>query len=313
MTALSPAAPPPLDVAAFLERERALAGAALARVAAEVSAGAPPALREPMLYALAAPGKRLRPILCAAAWRALTGREPGGAVRRLAAAVELVHTYSLVHDDLPCMDDDDLRRGRATTHRVFGERRALLAGAALIPAAAQVADAAARELGLDAERRGALLGELCRAAGAAGMVGGQLHDLLGEERPLGAGELERVHRRKTGALLAASLRTGALAAGAGGAALAALAALTVYGEDLGLAFQIVDDVLDVVGDAESLGKTAGKDRSSGKATYPALFGVEGAQALAAQRVEEAVAALHTGGIRSPELEALARFVLERTR
>ncbi|HLL84351.1 MAG TPA: polyprenyl synthetase family protein, partial [Longimicrobium sp.] len=156
--------------------------------------------------------------------------------------------------------------------------------------------------------RARLVAELCGAGGAGGMVGGQVQDLEGEERPTGAAELEAIHRRKTGALLAASLRIGALAAGA---AEEVLAALTVYGEDVGLAFQIVDDVLDVTASAEALGKTAGKDQSVGKATYPALFGVEGARALAASRVEEAVSALHTARIASPELEALARFVLER--
>jgi geranylgeranyl pyrophosphate synthase len=151
--------------------------------------------------------------------------------------------------------------------------------------------------------------ELCRAGGAEGMVGGQVLDLEGESRALDAAALEDVHRRKTGALLAASLRLGGLAAGAGDAVLDALAS---YGADLGLAFQIVDDVLDVVGDAQALGKTAGKDESAGKTTYPSLYGLGGAQALAAELVSAAVAAIHTAAIRSEELEALARYVVERT-
>jgi geranylgeranyl pyrophosphate synthase len=308
----APTSPPAagLDVEAFLDRERERVNAALASVAAAVAAGAPDALAEPVLYALGTPGKRIRPILCAAAWRALRGGDPPEAVYRLAAALEIVHTYSLVHDDLPSMDDDDLRRGRPTVHRVFGERRAMLAGAALIPASVRVLDAAARGLGLGCERRRALVLELCRAGGADAMVGGQWLDLQGEARRADAGGLERIHRLKTGALLVASLRVGALAAGARPEA---LSALTVYGRDLGLAFQIVDDVLDVVGDARSLGKTAGKDRSAGKATYPALFGLEGARALAAEHVAGATAALRSAAsLRSPELESLARYVLERT-
>ncbi len=294
-------------LAGFLARERARCNAALDEVAREITDAARDPLREPIRYALATPGKRLRPILCAAAWRACVG-EPDERVYRLACALEIVHTYSLVHDDLPSMDDDALRRGRPTVHTVFGVARATLVGAALIPAAVAVLDESARAMRLAPERRGRLVAELCRASGAPGMVGGQVQDLEGESRSLAAAELEAIHRRKTGALLAASLRIGALAAGAEEGT---LAALTVYGEDVGLAFQIVDDVLDVTASAEALGKTAGKDQSSGKSTYPALYGVDGARALAASRVEEAVAALHAARIASPELEALARFILER--
>ncbi|HEX6751179.1 MAG TPA: farnesyl diphosphate synthase [Longimicrobium sp.] len=297
------------DTDAFLARERARVNAALAAVAEDAVAAAPAPLREPMRYALATPGKRIRPVLCAAAWRAVRGGDAPEAVYRLAAAVEIVHTYSLVHDDLPCMDDDALRRGRPTVHTVYGNARAMLAGAALIPAAVRVLDAAANALALDVETRRALAIELCRAGGAEGMVGGQLMDLAGEERELDAAALEDIHRRKTGALLAASLRLGGLAAGAEDGALAALSA---YGRHLGLAFQIVDDVLDVTGDAAALGKTAGKDESAGKATYPSLFGLDGARALAESCVADAISALHAGGIRSVELDALARYVVDRT-
>ncbi|HEX8243273.1 MAG TPA: farnesyl diphosphate synthase [Longimicrobium sp.] len=297
------------DAEAFLARERERANAALDEVTVLAVEGAPGPLRDPMRYALETPGKRIRPILCAAAWRAVRGGGAPDAVHRLGAAVEIVHTYSLVHDDLPCMDDDALRRGRPTVHRVHGNARAMLAGAALIPAAVRVLDSAARTLGLDVAARRALVVELCRAGGAEGMVGGQQMDLAGEARRLDAGELEEIHRRKTGALLAASLRLGGMAAGAGDDA---LAALSTYGRHVGLAFQIVDDVLDVVGESAALGKTAGKDESAGKSTYPSLFGLAGAQALAAEYVAEAVAALHAGGIRSEELEALARYVVERT-
>ena len=309
MTARAGLPPVSPALAARLNAERARVNAALAAVAEQAVEAAPPALAEPMRYALATPGKRIRPILCVSAWCAFRPGDVPDAVYRLAAAVEIVHTYSLVHDDLPCMDDDPMRRGRPAVHAHFGSPRAMLAGAALIPAAVRVLDSAAAELRLKAATRGALVVELSRAGGAAGMVGGQLLDLENEGRPATAELLERIHRRKTGALLAAALRIGAVAAGASEAELAAVSA---YGEHLGLAFQIVDDVLDVTGDEASLGKTAGKDESSGKTTYPALFGIGGAQSLAASLISDAVAALHDGGIHSPELEAIARYVVERT-
>ena len=309
MTAIASPATVEPAIAALLDAERARVNAALAAVADEAVEDAPAALGEPMRYALATPGKRIRPILCVSAWRAFRPGAAPDAVYRLAAAVEIVHTYSLVHDDLPCMDDDPLRRGRPTVHTVHGPARAMLTGAALIPAAVRVLDHAAASLRLEAATRGALVVELCHAGGGEGMVGGQLLDLEGEGLPLGADRLERIHGLKTGALLAASLRLGALAAGARGDA---LAAVSRYGGHLGLAFQIVDDVLDVVGDDASLGKTAGKDESAGKTTYPALFGIDGAQALAAAEIAAAIEALRDGGVHSPELEALARYVLDRT-
>lgn len=300
------------DLDAYLAAERARVERTLAAAAAEVAGAAPEPLGAALRYALATPGKRLRPILCAAAYRVAAGRAPAEAVYRLGVAVELVHTYSLVHDDLPCMDDDALRRGRPTVHVAFSPRAALLAGAAMIPASLALLDRAAVELGVDDGTRGALAAELCRAAGAEGMVGGQWLDLEAERTgaATGAAALEAIHRRKTGALLAASLRVGALAGGAQGAT---LEALTEYGAELGLAFQIVDDLLDVTRTDQELGKTAGKDAGAGKATYPALHGVAGARALAAERVRRAVAALRGGGIDAPPLEALAAYVLERRR
>lgn len=313
MTDAAVAAPAaPFDLDAFLAGERARVNAVLAEVTQTVAEDAPGPLREAIAYALATPGKRLRPILCATAWRVARAAQPPDAVYRLACALEIVHTYSLVHDDLPCMDDDALRRGRPTVHVAFGERAALRAGAALIPAAARVLDDAARELGLDGAGRGRLVAELCAAGGARGMVGGQWLDLQGEApgARVDANGLERIHRLKTGALLAASLRIGALAAGADERR---VEALTAYGRELGLAFQIVDDVLDVTRTAAELGKTAGKDAGAGKATYPSLFGVARAAEMARERTARAVEALHAAGIRSAELEALAAFVLERGR
>jgi geranylgeranyl pyrophosphate synthase len=224
----------------------------------------------------------------------------------------VLHTYSLVHDDLPCMDDDALRRGRPTVHVAFTPTVALLAGGALIPAAVRLLDGAARELGVEVATRGRLVVELCTAAGGAGMVAGQWLDLAAEDAGVRVGprELERIHRLKTGALLAASLRIGALAAGADARL---LDALSVYGREVGLAFQIVDDLLDVTRTDAELGKTAGKDRAAGKATYPLHFGVEGARRMAAERIAAALAALAAAGARAPELEALAAYVLERGR
>ena len=304
--------PAPFDTAAFLDRERDWVNAVLSGIAPGLAEGAPAGLREPITYALATPGKRLRPILCVSAWRVVRPAHPPETVYRLACALEIVHTYSLVHDDLPSMDDDALRRGRPTVHVVYGERAALLAGAALIPAAVRVLDGAARDLGLDAPARGRLVAELCRAGGARGMVGGQWLDLLGEEpgARVDADGLERIHRLKTGALLAASLRIGAMAAGADEAR---IEALTAYGRELGLAFQIVDDVLDVTRTDAELGKTAGKDAGAGKATYPSLFGVKRAERMARERTVRALGALHAAGIASGELEALAAYVLERGR
>lgn len=299
------------DLGAFLERERERINTVLNGLAATRAEGAPAALRDPVLYALATPGKRLRPILCVSAWRVVRAGDAPDAVYRLACALEIVHTYSLVHDDLPCMDDDALRRGRPTVHVAFTPGAALLAGAALIPAAVRVMDEAARELELDAPARGRLVVELCRAGGALGMVGGQLLDLEGEASgEVDADGLERIHRHKTGALLAASLRIGALAAGVDDAR---LEAMTEYGRELGLAFQIVDDVLDVTASDAALGKTPGKDAEAGKATYPSLFGLERAREMARERVGRALDALRGAGIRSPELEALAAYVLERDR
>lgn len=297
------------QIEAWLDRERARVDDALAAIASERVPEIAPGLREPVEYALSTRGKRLRPILTVAAYRAVTGeREADSAVYRLGAAVEIVHTYSLVHDDLPAMDDDDLRRGRPTVHRVHGVPAAIVAGAALLPLSVQVLVDAGRELGLEPVTVGTLASELCYAAGACGMVGGQLQDLEAERREVSAADLESIHRAKTGALLTVSLRLGAIAAGADEHT---LAALTAYGESLGLAFQITDDVLDVAGDSAALGKTAGRDEALRKASYPSLFGLDGARKLARDRCEEAKAALD--GVAAHDLVALAEYVVSRER
>ena len=294
------------ELDAFLTETRAPVDAALARVVDEAGTGP---LADAVRYALEAGGKRLRPILCVAAYRALAGDVPPP-VYRLAASLELIHTYSLIHDDLPSMDDDPIRRGRPATHVAHGEAVATLAAAALIPLAARVVLDAGRDLELDDGVCRKLVGTLCGAAGAGGMVGGQALDLEAEGRTVSLEALEAIHRRKTGALLAAAPLMGGLAAGADERACAALA---TYGSALGLAFQIADDILDVTGETAVLGKTAGRDTELEKATFPALEGLDAARARAETEVDRALDALETGGIRSEALRALARFAAARDR
>jgi geranylgeranyl diphosphate synthase, type II len=298
------------DLAPYLTAERRAVDAALGRIL-EGSLGGPwAAVAAPIRYAVEAGGKRLRPILCVAAYHAADGAAASPALYELAAALELIHTYSLIHDDLPCMDDDDLRRGRPTTHRVFGVPAAVVAGAALIPLACQTVARSASRMGLADTVRRSLLEELCTAAGAAGMVGGQLLDLAAERRNADLAELEGIHGRKTGALLAASLRLGAIAAGGTPDVVAAFGA---YGDAIGLAFQIADDVLDVTGTSAALGKTVGRDQALGKATFPALLGIGGAQRRASEEARRGAARLEEQGLLTPTLAALARYAVERDR
>ena len=278
---------------------------ALSRLCDEFLGCVPPTTAEAIRYSLLGGGKRLRAILLLAAYRASGG---AGDATDLAAAVEVVHAYSLVHDDLPCMDDDDVRRGRPTVHRVYGVPVATAAGLAMVPLAARCAAAGGRKLGLPPVVCGTIIRELMRAAGAAGMIGGQLLDLEGEERVLSLDELERIHRAKTGALIAASVRLGGMAAEADDRVLNALGE---YGAAVGLAFQIADDVLDVTSTSDQLGKTAGRDLALHKSTYPALMGVEEAAARARRLVDEACASLVRVGLLTPSLEGLARFTVAR--
>jgi geranylgeranyl pyrophosphate synthase len=289
----------------FLEDGRELAERALAALPLDEL---PASLRPVVDYAVHAGGKRLRPILCMAAYRAVQGADAPAPARRAAASLELIHAYSLVHDDLPFMDDDDLRRGRPTTHRAHGVATATVAGAAMVPLALEALRAACAELGLDAERTREALGILARGAGQAGMVGGQWLDLAAEGRSLSRPALERIHALKTGALItAAAVLGGALA----GADSDTGAALDTYGRAIGLAFQIADDLLDEHGDPGQIGKTGGRDAALAKSTYPALLGVEGAERLARAEVERGLRALAAGHIESPELEAIARYAVER--
>ena len=256
-------------------------------------------------YSLLGGGKRLRGLLALAAYRTAGGRADAS---ELAASIEVVHAYSLVHDDLPCMDDDDMRRGRPTVHRRFGVRVATVAGVAMVPLAARSALRAAEALGLADGARASIVGELMRASGAGGMIGGQLLDLDAEDRAVDLRDLERIHRAKTGALIRAAVVIGGIAARADADKVAALG---VFGDAIGLAFQIADDVLDLTASTATLGKPAGRDLDLKKSTYPALLGVSGAAERAAALVAEGVSALRGARLLSTELDALARFVIER--
>jgi geranylgeranyl pyrophosphate synthase len=273
-------------------------------------ADTPPFLAEPVRYAVSAGGKRIRPILCLLAWRASGGRGGEAGADAVACAVELIHTYSLVHDDLPCMDDDDLRRGQPTVHRVFGSARAAAAGLAMIPLAFRQLEIgiACLELTADAARSARI--ELARGAGGGGMVGGQLLDLRAEQALVDLPALREIHSGKTGALIVAAIRLGAQAAGA---APETVAVLGRFGHAAGLAFQIVDDVLDETGSAEVLGKTAGKDRAQSKSTFPALLGVDAAMKEAVEAIDSAIADIADAGIDPAPFRTVGEFILTRDR
>ncbi|MGQ0640067.1 MAG: polyprenyl synthetase family protein [Gemmatimonadaceae bacterium] len=289
-----------------LASERELVDRALRDASAEQLSGTSGAVADAIRYALAGTGKRLRGAIVLAAYRACGGR---GDASALAAAVEIVHAYSLVHDDLPCMDDDAFRRGRPTVHRAFDVCTATIAGVAMVPMAVRSAHRAARALGLAPEQACEIVRELMTASGALGMVGGQWLDLSASGSDTTVDDLERMHRMKTGALVCACARIGARAAGASDEV---IAAMDRFGAELGLAFQIVDDVLDVTSTSAVLGKTAGSDASRGKRTYPALLGVATAMAQARARADAARSALEAYGLLSDELDALARYAVERS-
>jgi geranylgeranyl pyrophosphate synthase len=266
----------------------------------------PAALAGAIRYGLKSPGKRVRPLLLLFAYRAAGGSDDA---TLLACAPEVIHAYSLVHDDLPCMDDDDMRRGRPTVHRVYGSRTAILGGVAMIPLAARVVRDAARGLELPHRAATTILETLFDAGGSRGMIGGQLSDLAGEGLSLQLSEREAIHSAKTGALIVASIRMGALAAGAGDAQ---TAALERYGRAVGLAFQIMDDVLDVTSTSTALGKTAGRDAALQKSTYPALLGVEGARQRAQSLIDDGLDTLAKHQLLTQELSQVANFMVTRT-
>jgi geranylgeranyl pyrophosphate synthase len=265
----------------------------------------PARLLEPVRYALAGEGKRLRAVLAQLVHEACGGNDD---IIPLAIAVEIIHTYSLVHDDLPCMDDDDVRRGRPTVHRKFSERDAILAGAALIPVAARTVFRAGKKIGYDDGKCSAICRALLRAAGADGMIGGQLRDLSAEGQTLSLEEMESLHSAKTGELILASARMGAISADASPEM---LNAVERYARSLGLAFQIMDDVLDATGTSTTIGKTAGRDAVLGKSTYVSILGVEQARRRAEELVKEGTDALSERGILTSKLLEVANFILAR--
>lgn len=312
---------------AYLQARRELVDAALERFLPSPPA-CPPVIAESMRYSLFAGGKRLRPILALASAETVCADRAAALDLALpaACALELIHTYSLVHDDLPAMDDDTLRRGRPTNHVVYGEGMAILAGDGLLTEAfallarepnqeraapAGGSPAVARPLPPDlADRARRTISVIAEAAGACGMVGGQAVDLraVGTASLASLEALRDMHARKTGALIRASAVAGAIM---GGGRDAEVDAIGRYGASIGLAFQIVDDILDVEGASADLGKTAGKDAAAGKPTYPALLGLDASRRLAAQAMDDALEALDGAGLRASRLEAIARWVVER--
>jgi geranylgeranyl diphosphate synthase, type II len=263
----------------------------------------PATIHRAMRYSLFAGGKRIRPILCIEAARAVSDSTDG--VVAAACALELIHTYSLIHDDLPALDNDNYRRGKLTNHKVFGDAMAILAGDSLLTLAFQVL----AQLPAPADRVVRLIAELSTASGTVGgMIGGQVADLEGEGKPPDADLLETIHRAKTGALLRASLRMGAIYAGADETG---YQALSCYGEHIGLAFQIVDDILDVEESSEALGKTAGKDAAQQKITFPAVYGLETSREMAQKECERAHQVLAPFGGRAARLHELADLIVQR--
>jgi geranylgeranyl pyrophosphate synthase len=292
----------PVFVAEWRERVEA----ALARFLEVGLDGLDPAAADPIRYAVLSPGKRIRPLLMVAAYRATGGRSPH--IAELACSVELVHAYSLVHDDLPCMDDDVLRRGRPTVHVRYGVAPAILAGAALMPLAIEAILTAAGPMGLDAASVRRLIVTLTEASGARGMVGGQLLDLRAEGREVERGELEEIHTGKTARLIGAAVSMGGIAAAA---ADEFVARLERFGLRLGLAFQAIDDILDLRGSTSELGKESGRDAALRKATYPGLFGLADAERISRELVRAAESEL--ADLEAPgELRDLAGYIIERS-
>ena len=267
----------------------------------------PPSIHQAMRHSVFAGGKRLRPILCVEAGRLLGGKEEG--LLRVGSALELIHTYSLIHDDLPAMDDDDLRRGRPTNHKVFGEATAILAGDALLTEAFLLLSAPEVLPSVTAEIRRDLIHILAHAAGSLGMVGGQVVDMESEGKTIDLPTLGYIHTHKTGALILAAVQMGALI---GGADVAAMTALTRFGEAAGLAFQIADDILDIIGEQDVVGKDIGSDQARGKATYPALLGLEEAKRRACELRDLGIAALSELGTAAEPLRLIVHYIVDRS-
>jgi len=298
----SPTGRPAFDLAKFLETRTAAVNAALDRFLPSEQTK-PATIHRAMRYSLFAGGKRMRPALVLAAATACGGRESDALP--LACAVECIHTYSLVHDDLPAMDNDDFRRGKLTNHKVFGEGIAVLAGDALLTQAFEIA---AQAKGWPRYSHRDLILEIAKASGSLQLIAGQVADLEGEGKKTSAAQLKYIHERKTSALLCCSARLGGMSANCSPAQ---IAALTDFGYHVGLAFQVIDDILDVTQTSEKLGKTAGKDTKAQKATYPSIVGLEKSRKIAEELTARAFAALRVFKGKAVALEALAEFLLKR--
>lgn len=294
-----------MDISRYLEQKREEVDRFLETVIPTVET-APTTLHESMRYSLFAGGKRIRPILAIAAAEAVGA--PSRAILPVASSLELIHTYSLIHDDLPAMDNDDYRRGKLTNHKVYGEAMAILAGDALLTLAFELCSRLDLLNGLDALRQVQIIHELARGAGNLGMVGGQVLDIQAENQEINLSTLQTIHTHKTGMLIRAAVRMGAIVSAA---TTAQLEHLTLYAEDAGLAFQIADDVLNVTGTRQELGKNANTDAQRGKKTYPTFYGVEGARTLAAQCSDRAISRLQTFDAKADPLRELARYITAR--
>jgi len=294
-----------MDIKTYLEQKRRDVDRFLESILP--AENVPPAtLHKAMRYSLFAGGKRVRPVLAIAACEAICGSSP--LILPLASTLELIHTYSLIHDDLPAMDNDDYRRGKLTNHKVFGEAMAILAGDALLTMAFDLGSRRELVNGLDPHNQVRVIQELAGGSGNVGMVGGQVADIEAEGKDIDLATLESMHRWKTGKLIRAAVRIGGIV---GGATDRQLERLTAYAEDVGLAFQIADDVLNVVGTREELGKDANTDASRGKKTYPTFFGVDGARKLAEERAASAIAQLKDFDHKADPLRELARYITAR--
>lgn len=294
-----------MDLKKYIEEKRDTVNKALHSYCSEPDGLATDVI-ESMNYSLFAGGKRLRPILCIAGAEAVNG---GGAdVLPVACALELIHTYSLIHDDLPVMDDDDLRRGRPTNHKVFGEAIALLAGDGLLTEAFHLMTAEGETGIAEPAALIRVVNLIASAAGFRGMVGGQAVDIQSEGKVVSPSHVEYIHVHKTGALIAASVTSGAILGGAGNDD---LNLIRTYGEKIGLAFQVADDILDVEGDSEEMGKTVGADEQKNKNTYPSIYGLERSKEIQKMLIREAVSSLNKFGSKAEPLRSIAQYIIER--
>jgi len=296
-----------MDIKTYLSQRRQLVDAALSTLLPRPDNELAPHL-DSLRYSLTAGGKRVRPILCLATAEAL-GWQFDQRLMPIVCALECIHTYSLIHDDLPAMDDDELRRGKPTNHMIYGEAGAILAGDGLLTFAFELLSQPETSDLLPERQQLTIIQLIARAIGSLGMVGGQALDMAAEDKAISLAALQMIHRCKTGALITASVQTGAII---GQASDAQFQALTSYGNCIGLAFQIVDDLLNVEGTAEQLGKAAGSDAKHSKATYPAFFGVAETRAMAQSTIQAAIDALADFGQAAEPLRELARYIYTRT-